>query len=142
MDYPYAVMSHMSPVLNTKASKSAKSLAGIVSFLCLLFFVIVNPNDTVAHTAYEFSNNCLAESSCIANCIAGVYKNNDQKKPAVALEDTYYDSDWNLKNYPHGIKGLKEFKNYSFTILHFKPANSFNYSTYYGFSPLRSPPAL
>jgi len=65
-----------------------------------------------------------------------------QNNPVIAIDNTYYDSDWDFKYTVHALKNYFEHYNSFSVTFNSEPENSFNYTSYYGFSPLRSPPLV
>ena len=65
-----------------------------------------------------------------------------QNNPVIAIDNTYYDSDWDFKFTIYALKNYFEHYNSFSVTFHSEPENSFNYTSYYGFSPLRSPPLV
>lgn len=119
-----------------------KMLTAMLSILVFLSIILL----TLSFSPYDSVSSYTEADTLPISVKTQVYhefsNDNSHSNPVIAVENTYYDSDWDLKNITYALKEFNEdFSGFS-VIPHNDSGNSFNYTNYYGFSPLRSPPAV
>ena len=117
-----------------------RSLIAIISLAGLLSLFLVSANICPADSEYDkLLGYVLPSSESITSYISdGKHQNN----PVIAIDNSYYDSDWDIKNLIYSLNDCCEYNSNFFVTFYIEPENSFNYTSYYGFPPLRSPPLV
>ena len=120
---------------------SAKRLLiAILSITGLLSLLLVSTKIYHSDSDYgKLLGYVLYSPDSIINHVSG---DEQQNSPVIAIDSTYYDSDWDFKNIVYVLKDYSENEINFFATFYIEPENSFNYTSYYGFSPLRSPPLV
>ena len=124
---------------NYPTDKMLTAMLSILGCLSLILLTLsYNPDDSTG-SLIKADTLPLSVKSEIYN---ELHNDNSHSNPVIAVENTYYDSDWDLKNLTYALKEFNEYFSGFSVISHNDSGNAFNYTNYYGFSPLRSPPAL